>query len=116
MVNEEINKIEVLNKLKELKELSNGLSNSLEKHGILITDINKERLFESNIKSTITAIEGLLRNEPSEKHTLRLQKEIPDSYKNISEVKKTNAGKLNSIALDKLKSLMSYFEQIYERI
>lgn len=116
MVASQINKIEVLNKLKELKELSNEISNSLEKDGIPITDINKEMLFENNIKNSITAIESLLRNEPSERHVMRLKKEIPDSYKNIQELKKTNAGKLNSIELEKLKSLINYFEQVYERI
>ncbi len=103
-------------KLKELKEYSKKAEDDLEKAGISVTDINRKQLFDNNIKSTIGAIEGLLRNEPAERHLLRLKREIPDSYVNVDKLKETRAGKLSSLNLDKIKKIMEYFRENFENI
>ena len=107
---------DVLLKLKELKEFSKEIKADLENSGMPITDLNKERLFESNIKNTINAIESLLRNEASEKPTLRLQQDIPDAYKNIKELKTTPEGRMHSAKLERLQNILKFFEENYEYI
>ena len=107
---------EMLIKLKELKDVSKKAENDLEGAGVSVTDLNRKQLFDNNIKSTISAIEGLLRNEPAERHLLRLKREIPDSYINIKKLKETRAGKLSSVNLDKIKTVMSYLEKNFENL
>ena len=104
---------EVLDKIKELRNISNEIEKKLEKDGLSITNIPKEQLFNHNIKNIIGAIEGILRNEPPERHTLRLEKEFPDAYNNITKIKEAAAGKINSTHLDKIKELISYLENSY---
>ncbi|MBS3175103.1 hypothetical protein J4440_04440 [Candidatus Woesearchaeota archaeon] len=111
-----VTKNEVLGKLKELKDCSKEVELSLERDGISITDMNKEKLFNNNLKNAISAIEALVRNEPSERPILRLQREIPDAYNNIRELKQIQPGKLNSADLDKLAGLIKYFEDVYEEL
>lgn len=107
---------EVLTKLKELRNLSNDCQRKLETNGLPITDLPKAQLFDCNIKDIVSAVEALLRNEPSERPELRLQKGIPDSYINIDKVKKTNPGKLCSVELDRIKELIQYIEGIYKQL
>ena len=81
---------ESLNKLKELKDLSRALYIKLEEDGLRVSHaeagLAKEQLFTSNIKNIINATEGLLRGEASEGHMMRLDKEFPDSLKNIQKL------------------------------
>ncbi len=107
---------EVLGKIKELRNLSNETEINLEKSGLSITSIAKEQLFNYNIKNIISAVEGILRNEPAERHTIRLVKEIPDAYNNITKIKETPPGKANTTHLDKVKQLISYLEKAYPRL
>ena len=107
--------IEVLRRLSELKIVAGETEKKLENDGLSITNIQKEQLFNHNIKNIINAVEGLLRNEPSEKHVFRLEKEIPDSYVNINKLKNTPQGELNN-NLERLKDLISYFESNYKQL
>lgn len=107
---------EVLGKIKELRNISSNAELNLERDGISITSISKEQLFNHNIKNIISAVEGLLRNEPPERHTIRLVKEIPDCYNNITKVKETPAGKMNATHLDNMKQLIDYFEKVYPKL
>ncbi len=107
---------EMLTKVKELRSISKKTEELLEKSSISITNIHKKQLFDNNIKSIISAVESLLRNEPPERPILRLRKEIPDLYINIKNLKETEAGKLYSTELEQLKSLISYIEAIYKRV
>ncbi len=105
-----------LQKIKELRNISNDTIQRLEKDGVSITDIPKAQLFDNNIKNIITAIEALLRNEPSERPVMRLERDIPDAYVNIGKIKNTAAGRLNSNSLDKMKELIGFLEQTYKRL
>lgn len=107
---------EVLVKIKELRNLASEAEKKLEKDGLSITNIPKEQLFNHNIKNIIGAIEILLRNEPAERAIFRLEKEIPDTYNNITKLKETSPGRLNSTHLDKIKELVNYLEQNYRRL
>ena len=107
---------EVLQKVKELRNLANEVEQRLEKDGLSITNISKAQLFDYNIKNIIGAVESLLRNEPSEKPNLRLEKDLPDAYNNIKKIKETAPGRLNAQHLDRIHELVSYFEQNYKRI
>ena len=107
---------EVLDKLKELRNLSNETEIKLEKSGLSITNIPKEQLFNHNIKNTINAIEALLRNEPAERHTIRLQREFPDSYINIDKIKQTPSGKLHAENLDRIRGIIQLIEKNYQKI
>ncbi|MBI2148613.1 hypothetical protein HYU23_02945 [Candidatus Woesearchaeota archaeon] len=107
---------EVLDKIKELRNISSDTEQKLEKDGLSITSIPKEQLFNHNIKNIIAAIEALLRNEPSERPILRLEKEIPDLYNNLNKLKETPAGRLNSEKLDKIKDSIVFIEKIYRRL
>ncbi|HIH26045.1 MAG TPA: hypothetical protein HA226_04720 [Nanoarchaeota archaeon] len=106
---------DILAKLKELKNVASETQYQLENSGVSITNIQKEQLFNHNVKNIINAIEGLLRNEPSERHYLRLQKEFPDSYNNIRKLKETPQGKITP-NLDKIKDIISFFEGKYRGI
>ena len=105
-----------LQKIKELRNISNETVQKLERDGMSITDMPTSQLFDNNIKNILTAIEALLRNEPSEKPIMRLDRDIPDSYSNISKIKNTPAGRLNSTSLDKMKELIGFLEQNYKRL
>ena len=107
---------EVLDKIKELRNISSEAEKKLEKDGLSITSIPKEQLFNHNVKNIISSIEGLLRNEPSERHVIRLEKEIPDAYNNITKLKETSAGRLNSTHLDNIKELVNFIERVYPRL
>ncbi|MBS3168160.1 hypothetical protein J4216_03490 [Candidatus Woesearchaeota archaeon] len=107
---------QILQKVRELRNLASETERALEESGISITYIPKEQLFSNNIKKIISAVEGLLRQEPREKHTLRLKTDIQDSYKNIKEIKQTDQGKKHSSKLDKIKELVEFLEKIYEKI
>ena len=107
---------EVLDKIKELRNLSNQIEKRLEKDGLSITNIPKEQLFNHNIKNIIGAMEGLLRNEPQERHVIRLEKEIPDAYNNINKIKESAPGRLNSVHLDNIKDLVTFLEKAYPRL
>ena len=56
---------EVLQKVKELRNLANEVEQRLEKDGLSITNISKAQLFDYNIKNIIGAVESLLRNKTS---------------------------------------------------
>lgn len=107
---------DMLEKIKELRNLANETSKRLEEGGLSITNIPKEQLFNYNIKSIIDSIEALLRNEPSEKPILRLEKEIPDVHTNIKKLQATPQGKTNSTALSRIKEVIEYIEQNYKRL
>jgi len=107
--------VEVLVKLKELKFVASEAEKQLDNSGMSITNLQKEQLFNHNVKNIVNAIEGLLRNEPSERHHFRLEKEIPDSYVNIKKLKDTPQGR-NNVHLDRIKDLVSYFEGVYREI
>ncbi len=107
---------ETLQRIKELRNLASDTERKLEKDGIPITSIPKEQLFNYNIRSLISAVEALLRNEPSEKPTLRLEKDIPDAYTNLGKLANTPQGKLNTENLNRIKELISYIEQNYKRM
>lgn len=106
---------EVLMKIKELRNLTSETEKRLEKDGLSITSIPKEQLFNYNIRSMISAVESILRNEPAEKPTLRLEKDIPDAYSNLKKIRETQPGKMHSTALDKIEELIRYIEQNYKR-
>ena len=108
--------MEILNIIKELRNLSPEVDKKLEMDGLSLTNIPKEQLFTYNIKSIITAIEAMLRNEPSEKHIIRLEKDIPDSYNNIRKIQETSQGKLNSTSLSRIKELIKNIEQNYQKL
>ena len=112
----QINAQEILGKLKELRNTSSETELKLEKDGLGITNIAKEQLINYNIKSIISSVEGLLRNEPQERHVLRLEKDIPDAYNNIGKLKETGPGRMNSVHLDKIKDLIAFIEKNYKRI
>ncbi len=107
---------ETLTKIKELRNVANDTENKLEKDGISITDINKGQLFDQNIKNIISSVEGLLRNEPSERHCLRLEQELPTTYKNIHQLKETSAGRLNAQNLERIKELVGYIEKNFKHM
>ena len=107
---------EVLDKIKELRNLGSETEKQLEKDGMKITNISKEQLFNHNIKNIISAIEALLRNEPSERPIMRLEREIPDSYNNITKMKETPPGRLNAVGLDKIKDIIDHLERVYRRL
>ncbi len=107
---------EILGKLKELRNAATETEVALENSGISITYIPKAQLFSNNIRNIIGAIETLMRQEQKERQTFRLERDIPDSYKNITEVKSTPQGKQHAAKLDKLKELINYFEKIYKSI
>jgi len=107
---------EVLVKIKELRNIAYETDQSLERSGLSITDVPKAQLFDNNIKNIIGAIESLLRNEAVERPILRLKKDVPDAYLNISKIKKTNPGSLNSVNLDRIKQLIEYLEDVYDKI
>lgn len=106
---------EVLARLKELRDIASETEKQLEDAGISITNIQKEQLFNHNIKNIVAAIEGLLRNEPSERHHIRIEKEIPDSYANIKKLRETQHGRGNQ-NLEKLGEIISFFESRYREI
>ena len=101
---------EILEKLKELKQLSNDTNIKLNKAGVKITNIPKEELFAYNLKDIFTAMEELIRNEPSEKPRIRLGKAIPKAYENIDKIQKTPEGNVCSEALTRIKTLIKYLE------
>ena len=105
----------MLAKLKELRNIASETEKQLGNSGMSITNIQKEQLFNHNIKNIVDAIEGLLRNEPSERHHIRLEKEIPDSYVNIKKLKETQQGKGNQ-NLEKIKEIIYFFEGKYREI
>ena len=107
---------ELIDALKELKELSNSTYIKLEDSGLTITNLNKEQLFRYNLRNIIKATEALIRNEPSEKHALRLKKEIPDTYENVKSLLTTKAGKINSLELDRIKELTSLIESNVDKL
>ena len=102
---------DILEKLKELKQLSNDTNINLNKAGVKITNITKEELFAYNLKDIFTAMEELIRNEPSEKPRIRLGKTIPKAYENIDKIQKTPEGKMHSEALTRIKTLIKYLEE-----
>lgn len=107
---------EVLGKIKELKNIASETEVKLEKDGMSITNISKEQLFNHNIKNIISSIEALLRNEPSERPIMRLEREIPDSYNNLTKIKETPPGRLNASSLDKIKEIITDLEKVYRRL
>jgi len=109
-------KLEMIETLKELKELSNKVEGRLEAEGLNITNLNKEQLFRYNIRNIITSTEALLRNEPSERPVMRLKKEIPDTYENISCLLETKAGKNNIKDLERLKEIAVFIEANFEKL
>ena len=112
----ENNKLEMMTRLKELKELCSKVESNLEKDGLGITNLNKEQLFRYNLRNIIISTEALLRNEPSEKPVIRLKKEIPDAYENIKKLVLTKAGKNNSDDLNKIRELASFIELNFQRV
>src|SRR3989344_98398 len=106
----ESQKLAMIEKLKELKEVSYKLEANLENEGLNITNLNKEQLFRYNIRNIVTSTEALLRNEPSERPVMRLKKEIPDTYENISCLLETKAGKNNIKDLERLKEIAVFIE------
>lgn len=107
---------DMLEKIKELRNLANETSQRLEREGMSITNISKEQLFNHNIKSMIDSIEALLRNEPSERPILRLEKEIPDSHINLKKMQETPQGRSNSASLARIKDIINHIEQNYKRL
>lgn len=107
---------EMLIKIKELRILSSDVGQQLEDDGLPITDIPKEQLFGNNIKNIVTAVEMLLRYEPSERPSLRLKKDIPDSYINLDKVGKTKQGQKQAAKLSRIKELIQYVEQNYNEV
>ena len=108
---------ELLSKLKELKDLSRDVYIELEENGLKITDshagIAKEHLFNSNLKDIVGAVEGLLRGEPSERHTVRLEKALPDSLVNLKKVKASRASLRSMDRLERIEALLGYLENNY---
>lgn len=115
-----INNNEILKNLKDLKYHSRALNQKLEQSGLSPTDgtagKEKSTLFDSNVNDIATAVEGLLRGESPERHTLRIEHSIPDAKKNIAKILETKSGKLNLADIEKLKQLLNYFEQVYKQI
>ncbi len=107
---------DILNKIKELRNLANETQKELEQNGLSITNIPKEQLFNYNIKNIIGAIESLLRNESPEKSNFRLEKEIPDAYKNIKKLQDTPQGITTSESLARIKEIISMIELNYKRL
>ncbi len=107
---------EVLEKLKELRNIAYETEQLLERSGLSITDMSKAQLFDYNIKNIIGSTEAILRNEAPERPMLRLQKDIPDSYINLDKLSKTNPGKLNSAQLNRIKELIGYIESVYSEL
>ncbi len=108
--------LDILDKLKELRNLSSETSEKLEIDGLSITNIPKEQLFAYNIKSIISSVEALLRNEPSEKPFLRLEKDIPDAFVNLKKLKDTPQGRLNSASLQLIEEIIKIIERDYKRL
>lgn len=107
---------DMLDKIKELRNIANEIHQKLEQDGLSITNIPKEQLFNYNIKNIIGAIESLLRNEPPERSNLRLEKEIPDAFNNIKKLQETQAGRTNSESLARIKDLINNIELNYRRL
>lgn len=115
-----INNNELLKNLKDLKYHARALNQKLEQSGLSPTDgtagKEKSTLFDSNVNDIATAVEGLLRGESPEPHTLRIEHSIPNAKKNISKILGTKAGKINASDLQKLQQLLDYFANNYEQI
>jgi|SRR3989344_4876651 len=109
-------KHEVMLKLKNLRVLASELEYNLDKAGLKMTDINREQLFNHNIKNIISSVEGILRNEPAEKHSIRLRKEFPDIQRNISKIKETQAGRIHSPELESMQNIVKFLENNYEKL
>ena len=107
---------DMLERIKELRNVGSETSKKLERDGISITNIPKEQLFNYNIKSIIDSIEALLRNEPSEKPILRLEKEFPDAHVNLKKLQETPQGRTNAEALLRIKDIINQIEQNYKRL
>lgn len=108
--------LEFLDKIKDLRNLANDVDQKLEQDGVRITNIDKAQVFKYNIPSIISAIEGLLRNEPPERHHLRLKKDFPSFHDHIKALKETPAGRLNAQSLAKLEEIIKFLEENYESL
>jgi hypothetical protein len=102
---------ETLIKIKELRNLSIAVDRKLEDNGMPITNIEKEQLFNYNVKSIISAVESLLRNESQERAKIRLEKDIPDAYSNLKKVKESKEGRTFAADLDKIKEIIAHIER-----
>ena len=113
------NNNEILKNLKDLKYHARALNQKLEASGLSPTDgvagKEKSSLFDSNVNDIATAIEGILRGESAERHTLRIERSVPEVKKNIAKISETKAGKLNLSDLQKLQQLVDYFAQNYKQ-
>ncbi|HZX12604.1 MAG TPA: hypothetical protein VFE88_04075 [Candidatus Nanoarchaeia archaeon] len=110
-------KSEVIGKLKELKELSRVLEVKIEADGLKISDplagIAKEQFFNNNLRGITSAMEGLLRGEAAERHTVRLEKEFPAALKNVKKLKDSAAGMKNADSFERVEALLTYLENTY---
>lgn len=106
---------EILDKIKELRNLSKETSKKLEEGGLSITFIPKEQLFKYNVSSIIESVEGLVRNEPQERFFIRLGKDIPDAYTNLKKLEETPQGKDNAESIKKIREIIKYIEENYKK-
>lgn len=115
-----INNNEILKNLKDLKYHARALDQKLEASGLsptaAVAGKEKSALFDGNINDIATAIEGLLRGESPERHTLRIERSVPEVKKNIAKIMETKSGKLNASDLQKLQQIVDYFGQNYKQI
>ncbi len=111
---------EVLNKLKELKDVSRAVYVDLEENGLKVSDphagVAKEQLFNNNIKNITGAMEGLLRGEPAERHMVRLDKEFPNSFENMKKVKQASASQKSMGDLNRIEALLTFLENNYREL
>ena len=113
-------KTEVLNKLKELKDVSRGLYIQLEEDGMKVSDpqagLAREQFFQNNMKHIVNGIEGLMRGEASEKHMVRLDKEFPNAMENLRKLKGTPVGVKNAGSLNRVEGLVTFLENNYRAL
>jgi len=113
-------KKEIPTKLKKLGELVKALELKLEERGFRITasehGVNIGQFLDHNIPNIISACQGLLRGESSERHYLRLQKEFAIVFRNLDKIKSLPQAKALSSEIEEIESILKHLHTIYKEI
>jgi len=111
---------ELPTKLKQLNDLIRKLQDTMEIKGIKVVSLEHStkinQFFQNNIPNIISACQGLLRGEPTEKHELRLAKDFPSVFENLEKIKELPQAKEFKETLDQIESILKPLSQIYKEI